>query len=143
MNKLNSFHYENNPKEGVVPYKIKRVCVDMTLSSLHHGHIRLLRKASDLGSVIVALTRDNEVYRIKGFRPLLCFEERKEILLAIRYVDDVIESNWTVDERFLDQHNLDILVHGDDNSNPVPDNRLIIFPRTPSISSSMMREGLN
>ena len=39
----------------------KRIMVDMSATLLHHGHVRLLRKASELGQVIVALTTDEEV----------------------------------------------------------------------------------
>ena len=39
--------------------------VDMTCSILHHGHIRLLKKASNLGNVIVALTDDKEIIKKK------------------------------------------------------------------------------
>ena len=114
----------------------KRLLVDMSITVLHHGHIRLLKKASELGSVIVALTTDDEIMKNKGFLPYLNYEYRKEILLSIRYVDEVVKSNWLIDEMFLDRHKIDFLVHGDDNSNPIPPNRLIIFPRTPEISSS-------
>ena len=114
----------------------KRLLVDMSITVLHHGHIRLLKKASELGSVIVALTTDNEIMKNKGFLPYLNYEYRREILLSIRYVDEVVKSNWLIDEMFLDRHKIDFLVHGDDNSNPIPPNRLIIFPRTPEISSS-------
>ena len=118
----------------------KRLLVDMSITVLHHGHIRLLKKASELGSVIVALTTDNEIMKNKGFLPYLNYECRKEILLSIRYVDEVVKSNWLIDEMFLDRHKIDFLVHGDDNSNPIPPNRLIIFPRTPEISSSKYRK---
>lgn len=118
----------------------KRLLVDMSITVLHHGHIRLLKKASELGSVIVALTTDNEIMKNKGFLPHLNYEYRKEILLSIRYVDEVVKSNWLIDEMFLDRHKIDFLVHGDDNSNPIPPNRLIIFPRTPEISSSKYRK---
>lgn len=108
----------------------------MSVTILHHGHIRLLKKASELGSVIVALTTDDEIMKNKGFLPYLHYKYRKEILLSIIYVDEVVESNWLIDETFLDRHQIDFLVHGDDNSNPIPPDRLIIFPRTPEISSS-------
>ena len=65
---------------------MKRILVDMSLTSLHHGHIRLLQKASLLGHVVVALCSDDEILEAKGFLPLLSFEHRKEIALAIRYV---------------------------------------------------------
>ena len=54
--------------------------VDMTCSILHHGHIRLLRKASKLGRVVVALTSDEEIIKNKRFKPPLNFSQRKEIL---------------------------------------------------------------
>ena len=47
--------------------------------------------------------------------------------------------NWLIDEAFLDQHNIDLLVHGHDNSNPISPARLLILPRTEGISSSLLR----
>ena len=117
----------------------KRVLVDMSLTMLHHGHIRLLEKASKLGYVVVALSTDEEIFKSKGFRPMLTFEHRKEIALAIRYVQEVIECKWLIDEEFLDKHNIDLLVHGDDNVNPVPPERTVIYPRTIGISSTQLR----
>ena len=42
----------------------KKVLVDMTCSILHFGHIRLLKKASKLGKVIVALAKDKDIKKI-------------------------------------------------------------------------------
>ena len=70
----------------------KRVMVDMSASLIHHGHIRLLKRASDLGDVVVGLTSDDEIFNKKGFQPELNFSQRKEILESIRYVDEVIET---------------------------------------------------
>ena len=117
----------------------KRVLVDMSLTMLHHGHIRLLEKASKLGYVVVALSTDEEIFKSKGFWPILTFEHRKEIALAIRYVQEVVECKWLIDEEFLDKHNIDLLVHGDDNVNPVPPERTVIYPRTIGISSTQLR----
>ena len=121
----------------------KRILVDMSLSIVHHGHIRLLKKASELGYVIVALCSDEEILKAKGFKPLLSFEERKEIALAIRYVNEVIECDYLIDEAYLDKHRIDFLVHGDDNVNPIPSDRLILFPRTEGISSTILRNSAN
>lgn len=119
--------------------RIKRVLVDMSLTTLHHGHIRLLQKASGLGHVVVALSTDDDILKEKGFLPQLTLEHRMEIARAIRFVDEVIECSWLIDEAFLDAHNIDLLVHGDDNVNPVPQDRLVIFPRTEGISSTALR----
>jgi len=118
---------------------MKRVMVDMSCTLLHHGHIRLLRKAADLGRVIVALTTDDEILTKKGYTPELSFEERKEILLAIQYVWDVIPSKWLLDDDYIRENNIDILVHGDDNSNEISACELVIFPRTQGVSSTEIR----
>jgi cytidyltransferase-like protein len=118
---------------------MKRILVDMSLTILHHGHIRLLRNAHQFGRVIVALTTDDEVESNKGYVPELDFDSRKEILESIRYVSEVIPSPWLITEDFLDQHSIDFLVHGDDNRNPISPDRLIIFPKVPNISSSIIR----
>ena len=65
--------------------KQKRILVDMACSVLHHGHIRILKKAYKLGKVIVALTSDEQILKYKKFKPKLNFKNRKEILLSIKY----------------------------------------------------------
>ena len=57
----------------------KRIMVDMSATIIHHGHIRLLKKASRYGDVIVGLTTDKEIFNKKGYKPELSFEHRKEI----------------------------------------------------------------
>lgn len=117
-----------------------RVMVDMSATLIHHGHIRLLKKAHEIGHVVVALTTDEEIEKKKGYVPELNFEERKEILEAIRYVDEVVPCPWLIDDTFVVAHNCDLLVHGNDNSNHIPEEKLVIFPRTEGISSSILRE---
>ncbi len=117
-----------------------RVMVDMSATLLHHGHIRLLKKAAEIGDVVVALTVDEEVRKTKGYEPELSYEQRKEILEAIKYVKEVVPSPWLLTEEFMDRHNCRYLVHGADNSNRISKERLLIFPRTEGISSSVMRE---
>ena len=121
---------------------MKRVLVDMSATILHHGHVRLLAKASDYGKVVVALTAYSEILSKKGYTPEIAFEGRREILESIKYVDEVISSPWLIDEEFLDIHNIDYLVHGHDNSNPVAKEKLIIFPRTEGISSTIIRSAV-
>lgn len=116
-----------------------RIMVDMSATILHHGHIRLLKQAKQLGTVIVGLTSDVEILNRQGYRPELSFEFRKEILEAIKYVDEVVEVPWLITDETLRQFKVDILLHGEDNSNQVSKDKLIIRPRTRGISSSEMR----
>ena len=57
---------------------------------VHKGHLRMFREASWLGhQVIVGLNSDDWLSRKKG-KPFMNFNERKEILEAFRYVNQVI-----------------------------------------------------
>ena len=49
----------------------------------------------------MALTTDEEIKNKKGYVPELNYDQRKEILLSIVYVDDVVKSKWLIDEAFL------------------------------------------
>ncbi len=117
----------------------KRIMVDMSATLIHHGHIRLLKNASKYGKVIVGLTSDEEIKKKKYFNPELAFEHRKEVLESIKYVSEVVSTPWMLDEAILDKHNIDLLVHGDDNSNKINHARLKLLPRTQGISSTMLR----
>lgn len=56
----------------------------------HKGHYRLLQRAAEIGSVVVALNTDEFIEQYKGRPPVLSYEERKEALLACRWVDQVV-----------------------------------------------------
>lgn len=118
---------------------MKRIMVDMSATLIHHGHIRLLRSAKEHGYVVVALTTDEEIRSKKGYEPELDYASRREVLEAISFVDEVVPSPWLIEEPFLEQHRIDLLVHGSDNSNPIPDERLLLLQRTSGISSSILR----
>lgn len=116
------------------------VLVDMSATLIHHGHIRLLKKASKIGLVTIALTTDDQILKFKGYKPELSFKERKEILESIKYVNKVIPSPWKLDLDFFKNTGADILIHGDDNKNDIPKKYLKIYKRTEGISSSLIRD---
>ena len=117
----------------------KKICVDMSCTIIHHGHIRLLKKTSKFGRVYVALTSDEEIIKHKKFEPELKFNQRKEILLACKYVFKVIKSKFYIDNNFMKKYKLDKLIHGTDNRNNLDKRYVLTFSRTPNISSTYMR----
>ena len=119
---------------------MKRILVDMSATLIHHGHIRLLKSAKDIGNVIVALTTDEQIKKHKGYQPELTYEQRYEILMAIEYVDEIIPSPWLLTEQELIKANADYLLHGSDNSNLVAKEKLILMPRTKGVSSTYLRQ---
>ena len=120
--------------------KKKRVLVDMSTTILHHGHIRLLKKAKKYGKVLVALTTDIEVKRFKGYLPELNFKSRKEIISSIKYVDKVLPSKAKITNNFLRKNKIDIIIRGDDYKKEKFDIKTIIFPRTKNISTRLIRK---
>ena len=120
--------------------KINRILVDMSATLLHHGHIRLLKKASYYGKVIVGLSSDKDIFKFKGFQPELKYNFRKEILLSIKYVTSVIKINYYLNDNDLKKHKIDFVVHGNDNFNKVSKEKIKIFKRTPNISSDILRK---
>lgn len=119
---------------------MKRVMVDMSATLVHHGHVRLINKAREYGEIIIGLTSDEEIKLKKGYEPELNFSERKEILESLEGVIEVVETPWLITESVLNQHRIDLLVHGDDNSNTIGKDRILTFPRTEGISSSELRD---
>ena len=65
-----------------------------TFDLIHSGHIRFLRAcrriAGDEGQVVLALNTDEFVETYKGKAPVMTYDERKTVLLACKYVDDVV-----------------------------------------------------
>lgn len=77
-----------------------RVFVNGTFDILHPGHIKLLKRAKDLGVVLVAIDSDERVQMFKGpNRPVNSYNVRKEILEAIKYVDYVVPFDSEIELR--------------------------------------------
>lgn len=69
------------------------VAVSGGFDPLHIGHVRLFKEAKKLGDkLIVILNNDNWLIAKKGY-VFMSQKERKEILKAIKYVDEVILTN--------------------------------------------------
>ena len=71
---------------------IKKVLTGGCFDILHFGHITFLKQAKTLGDhLIVALESDGNVKRVKGdMRPIHTQEQRKAMLEALSFVDEII-----------------------------------------------------
>jgi len=118
----------------------KRIMVDMSATLIHHGHVRLLKKASKYGKVIVALVTDKEIKKFKGYKPELNYSQRKEIMQSIRYVSKVVPSKFILNDKFLNKFKINLLIHGQDNKNQINKKFLLIIRRTKNISSAILRK---
>ena len=68
------------------------VFVPMAADLLHHGHIRILKKSSKFGSVVVGLMTNTGLKKYKG-PPVINYKQREEIISELKSVDYVIPIN--------------------------------------------------
>ena len=74
---------------------MKKILTYGTYDLLHYGHIRLLKRAKDLGDYLIVALSTDEFNESKGKKAYYDYETRKKMLEAIKYVDLVIpEENW-------------------------------------------------
>lgn len=87
-------------------------CFDL----LHVGHLRFLRQARALGDrLVVCLNSDASVRGLKGpGRPLVPVDERRDLLLALDCVDEVIVFDEPTPVALLDRLCVDVFAKGGD-----------------------------
>ncbi|HLR68685.1 MAG TPA: glycerol-3-phosphate cytidylyltransferase [Virgibacillus sp.] len=127
---------------------MKKVITYGTFDLLHTGHINILRRAKDLGDYLVVAISSDAFNDIKGKQAYYSFEQRKMILEAIRYVDEVIpEDNWEQKHTDVTDHNIDVFVMGDDWVGEFDflkeQCEVIYLPRTEGISTTQIKKDLN
>lgn len=118
-----------------------------TFDLLHKGHIRLLKRAKDLGDQLIVGLSTDEFNAIKGKKAYNSFEDRKYILDAIECVDEVIpEKDWNQKTTDVADHDIDIFVMGDDWKGQfdfLKDQcKVVYLPRTEGISTSKIKKDL-
>lgn len=92
-----------------------KVIVGGCFDLLHYGHIAFLKKAKEQGDyLIVLLESDEKVKKLKGdSRPIHDQNKRKEMLSALRFVDEVVTLPAVTTDQFytnlIDQMRPDII----------------------------------
>jgi len=96
--------------------KKKVVFTNGCFDVLHKGHLTLLKQARSLGDkLIVGLNSDASVNRLKGHnRPFNDIDTRREQLLLIPYVDEVIIFEEDTPYELIKQLQPDLIVKGGD-----------------------------
>ena len=127
---------------------MKKVITYGTYDLLHYGHINLVRRARALGDyLIVALSTDEFNREQKGKKCYFSYEQRKQLLEAIRYVDLVIpEEHWEQKVSDVKEFRVDTFVIGDDWEGKFdflkPYCDVVYLPRTPEISTTQIKQDL-
>lgn len=126
-----------------------RVITYGTYDLLHYGHINLLRRAKEQGDyLVVVLSSDEFNWNMKQKKCYFTYEQRKQLLEAIRYVDLVIpEENWEQKRTDVHEYHIDKFVMGDDWKGKFDfleeeGVEVIYLPRTPEISTTAIKKDL-
>jgi len=126
---------------------MKKVITYGTFDLLHWGHINILKRAKQLGDYLVVALSTDEFNEMKNKQTYHNYENRKIILEAIKYVDEVIpEKNWEQKVDDVIKHNIDTFVMGDDWKGKFDFLKehceVIYLPRTVGISTTKIKEDL-
>lgn len=94
----------------------KLVSTNGCFDILHVGHLRYLQAAKAMGdTLVVAINSDQSVKGLKGpERPLVCEDDRAELLAALNCVDYVVIFDEPTPENLLKKIRPDIHVKGGD-----------------------------
>ncbi|MEG3116871.1 glycerol-3-phosphate cytidylyltransferase [Salinicola sp. 4072] len=123
---------------------MKTVITYGTFDLLHVGHIRLLKRARSLGDKLIVGLSTDAFNAKKGKNAIFSYDARREILLALRLVDDVFaEENWEQKRRDIRQHNAQILAMGDDWAGKFDElsdiTEVVYLPRTEAVSTTEIK----
>lgn len=132
--------------------KNKVVVTFGTFDLIHIGHIRILKRASEIarkngnGTLIVGVSTDELNMMKKNKIPLYSQDQRCELVSSVKYVDfTFLEESLDLKPDYLIKYKADILVMGDDHVGKFDFCKqvrglehldVIYLPRTESISTT-------
>ena len=118
----------------------------------HIGHLNILRRAKEkCDYLIVGVSTDELVQEYKHHLPIIPYEQRAEIVRAIKYVDEVVPQTTMDKMKMWEQVHFDVMFHGDEWKGTELYNRyeqefaevgakIEYLSHTEGVSSSMLRE---
>lgn len=119
----------------------------------HIGHLNLLKKAKAQCDYLIVGVSTDDLVEYKGKRSVIPFEERKEIVKAIRYVDEVVTQENMDKLGAWKKYHFDVMFVGDDWKGTEKWNKIeadlkkvgakvVYFPYTKGTSSTLINSTL-
>ncbi|MFR1380508.1 MAG: adenylyltransferase/cytidyltransferase family protein [Clostridium neonatale] len=120
----------------------------------HIGHLNLLKKSKEMCEYLIVGVSTDELVKYKNKKPVIPFEERIEIVNAIKYVDKVVPQENMDKLSAYNKYNFNVMFVGDDWKGTGKWNKiekdlkevgceLVYFPYTKGTSSTLINETLN
>ena len=121
----------------------------------HIGHLNILKRAKEQCEyLIVAVSTDELVQKYKNKIPVIPYEERKTIIEAIKYVDEVVPQVNRDKIVAYEQYHFDVMFVGDDWKGSDVFEKVDVYmrecgacveylPYTQNVSSTLLNDVLN
>jgi len=129
-------------KEGS---KYSRMYTSGCFDIFHYGHLNILKRSKEICDyLIVGVSTDELIEKEKGKRPVIPFDERMNVVKAIKYVDEVIPQVDKNKQRVVDNYKIDAISVGDDWKGRFPKTSCHVeyFAYTASVSSTILKDTL-
>jgi glycerol-3-phosphate cytidylyltransferase len=125
--------------------KYKRAITYGTYDLFHIGHLRLLKRIAEMADELYVAVSSDEFNALKGKKCIVPFENRKEIVEALRMVTKVIrEDNWEQKKDDVQKYNCDLFVMGSDWTGKFDFLKdycdVIYLPRTEGVSTTEIKQ---
>lgn len=89
----------------------------MVADLFHFGHVNFLKQAKSHGDFLLVGVHADDAVMVYKRRPIMTMEERVASVEGCRYVDEVVpNAPITIDRDWIEKHNIDLVMHGDDFS---------------------------
>lgn len=127
---------------------MKTVLTYGTFDLFHIGHLNILKRLKEQGDRLIVGVSTDEFNAIKGKKPVVPFEQRIEIVKAIKYVDEAIpEETWAQKREDIAKYGVNVFGIGEDWRGKFDDLddevKVIYLPRTSGISTTEMKRVLS
>ncbi len=128
---------------------MKKIITFGVFDCFHYGHLKLLERCKELGDFLIVAVQDdtNTIKNKPGVHLFYNENQRLEMVKSLKFVNQVILYSQ-IDET-LKKVDFDVLVVGPDQTNEHfkkafnyctnQNKNIVVLPRTPGISSSLIR----
>ncbi len=125
----------------------KKIITYGTFDMFHVGHLELLKRVKSYGDELIVAVSTDDFNDIKGKKTIIPYEQRAQIVEAIKYVDKVIpENSWEQKIEDIKKYDIDLFIMGDDWRGKFDFLKeyceVLYLPRTKGISSTELKNTL-
>jgi glycerol-3-phosphate cytidylyltransferase len=116
-----------------------------TFDLLHIGHISILERSRALcDRLVVGVSSDSLNLAKKHCRAIYSEDERRRIILSLRFVDEVfLEQSLELKREYIQRYKANVLIMGDDWTGRFDFCKdlcdVIYLPRTPNVSTTLVK----